>query len=259
MKRFYLLSILTLSVITFVGCGNTSPVNNTPSNVITVEPVETSTPILNTEPTLTEVPTLTSQPSLTTSPTKAPTNKPTTPATTNKTDATVVPTLDSQPIQTTEPTPSPTKESVDYTSESELISETQTITTNNMNCYEEVLKLVNRIRKDAGISPLTLDVAICQAATMRAIEMDYSDKLSHTRPNGTSYVTIFNLYNIPYKTVGENIAAGYPRASTVVEGFKNSPKHYANLIDKRYTKLGVGMSNTGIGTYNTYWVLLFLD
>ena len=39
---------------------------------------------------------------------------------------------------------------------------------------------------------------------------------------------------------GENIAAGQPDATAVVTSWMNSPGHKANILDKRYTGLGVG-------------------
>lgn len=73
----------------------------------------------------------------------------------------------------------------------------------------EVLRLVNIERAKVGAAPLVLDEALCNAANMRAIEMDYSGNFSHTRPNGNDCYTVFKLCNIAYNSCGENIAAGY--------------------------------------------------
>lgn len=78
--------------------------------------------------------------------------------------------------------------------------------------YNEVLRLMNEIRSGVGVAPLTLDMTMCQAASMRALEMDY--------------------YGIHYSSAGENIAAGYGSPASVVEGWKNSSGHYAKLLYK---------------------------
>lgn len=54
---------------------------------------------------------------------------------------------------------------------------------------------------------------------------------------------------------GENIAAGQPDATAVVSSWMNSPGHKANILDRRYTGLGVGYA-TG-SCYRTYWVQIF--
>lgn len=63
--------------------------------------------------------------------------------------------------------------------------------------------------------------------------------------------------NVSYYTCGENIATGQKTPAAVVNDWKNSPGHYANMIDASFTKLGVGYSGTGIGAYGHYWCQLF--
>ena len=141
--------------------------------------------------------------------------------------------------------------------DAQLMDESNAKTVANMDFYNEVLVLVNEIRAEAGVAPLTLDTTMCQAATVRAIEMNYSNLYSHTRPYGRSCFSVFDLYNINYWCCGENIAAGYSSAQSVVNGWKNSEGHYANMINADFTKLGVGMSDEESGDYGIYWVQLF--
>lgn len=125
--------------------------------------------------------------------------------------------------------------------------------------YEEVLRLVNNIRAEAGVAPLVLDDTLCRAASMRAVELDYSNQFSHTRPDGSSCFSIYPYFNISYSATGENIAAGQPTPAAVVEGWKNSSGHYANMINASYGKLGVGYSASGVGDYGVYWVQMFTN
>lgn len=57
----------------------------------------------------------------------------------------------------------------------------------------EVLRLVNIERDKVGAAHLVLDGALCDAANMRAIEMDYSGNFSHTRPDGRDCFTVFHF------------------------------------------------------------------
>ena len=117
----------------------------------------------------------------------------------------------------------------------------------------EVLKYVNEYRAEVGASPLVLDNDLIIAANVRATEMAWSEKFSHTRPDGTSCFTVS-----PNKAFAENIAYGwggmYSTAKSVSEGWKASPGHYQNMIDSGYQTIGIGMYNLN-GTY--YWVQLF--
>lgn len=143
--------------------------------------------------------------------------------------------------------------------DTELVSESNTKAAANLALYQEVLRLVNEIRIAAGVAPLTLDTGLCQAATMRAVEMNYSGVFAHTRPDGRACWTAFDPYGISYKACGENIAAGYPTAAKVVEGWKNSPGHYKNMVSADFGKMGVGMSDEPIDQYGIYWTQLFTN
>lgn len=108
----------------------------------------------------------------------------------------------------------------------------------------------------AGVSPLILDDSLCNAASMRSLEMDYAQNMSHTRPDGRSFYTVFKEFNISYRYSGENIAWGYTSPKSVVEAWKNSPSHYENMISSKFTKLGVGYSQN---SQSPYWTQLFTD
>lgn len=121
----------------------------------------------------------------------------------------------------------------------------------------EVLRLVNIERDKVGAAHLVLDGALCDAANMRAIEMDYSGNFSHTRPNGSDCFTVFSFCNISFYTCGENIAAGYVTPADVVDGWMHSEGHKANILNASYTKMGLGYSIGGGGEYGHYWAQEF--
>jgi len=142
--------------------------------------------------------------------------------------------------------------------DAELKAESESAAASYIDYYNEVLRLTNEVRAAAGVAPLTLDSTLCKAASMRALEMDYAQIFSHTRPNGSSCFSTMDFFGCTYTTCGENIAAGYNSPEDVVEGWKNSPGHYANMIDPDFTKLGVGYTPTNVeGEYWYYWTQLF--
>ena len=100
----------------------------------------------------------------------------------------------------------------------------------------EVLRLTNYERTANGLAPLSVFSELDAAAGLRAEEI--TTLFSHTRPDGTPCSTA--LGDIPYYSVGENIAYGYPTPEAVVEGWMNSPGHRANILTEHYRHLGVG-------------------
>jgi len=121
----------------------------------------------------------------------------------------------------------------------------------------QVLDLVNEERLSRNIPPLKVSEQAQQAAQIRAGEI-YT-LFSHTRPNGTSCLTVLDEYVTDgYMSAGENIAAGQSSPQEVVEDWMNSPGHRANILDESYTALGVGYYYNSSGLYCSYWVQLFI-
>ena len=139
------------------------------------------------------------------------------------------------------------------------INEYDSITINNIqneNTYtdliNEVYEITNNYRSLVGVSSLTLDSSLVEAASIRAKEI--SDSFSHTRPNGSSCFTVLSELGISYGTAGENIAVGYSSSQSVMEGWRSSSGHYQNIISSKFKKIGIGVN---IINNQYYWVQIF--
>ena len=120
---------------------------------------------------------------------------------------------------------------------------------------EEVVRLVNIERRKRGITPLSISNKLSSAATIRANEL--TQKFSHTRPNGRSYISAVESAGYAYSYVGENIAAGQKRPQDVMNTWMNSAGHRANILNPNYTEIGIGISYTQNNIYGTHWIQLF--
>lgn len=118
---------------------------------------------------------------------------------------------------------------------------------------QQIVDLVNAERQKAGLAPLTLDKKVTAASQVRAEEIRQS--FSHTRPNGSNFATALREQNVSYRRAGENIAWGQPSPEAVVNAWMNSSGHRANILNKNFTKIGVGYFH-----YNgrNYWSQLFV-
>lgn len=137
------------------------------------------------------------------------------------------------------------------------IEQGELLYTKYLSYLQEVLKYTNEIRAEAGVAPLVLDETLSIAASGRSAEMDYYNYFAHTRPDGSSCFNILDEVNVRWNYVGENIAWGYSTPKAVVEGWKNSPGHYENIVNPNFKKLGVGLSKEYQGT--TYWTQIFTN
>ena len=116
-----------------------------------------------------------------------------------------------------------------------------------------VVELVNEERAKAGLNPVTLRKNISAAAQMRAQETEVS--FSHTRPDGTKFTTALAQAGVTYRGAGENIAWGQRTPEQVMNGWMNSAGHRANILNEKFTSIGVGYYQNAAGT--NYWTQLF--
>ena len=109
---------------------------------------------------------------------------------------------------------------------------------------EEVIRLTNIERENAGLEPVTADDTAMEYAQIRAEELAIS--YSHTRPNNEDKSSN-GLYFI------ENIAYGQKTPAEVVQDWMNSPGHCATLLGN-YSEYG---NKFGVGVYKSggkiYW------
>lgn len=137
---------------------------------------------------------------------------------------------------------------------SDLKDEAISVKALNKGTYNEMLSYVNGYRSEVNASPLSIDDDLNLAATIRAIEMAYSKKFSHFRPDGNMCYSIAEDLNLNVNSMGENIAYGQKTAAGVSEVWRNSDGHYGNMISTMFTRVGFGKYTLN---GKTYWVQIF--
>lgn len=115
----------------------------------------------------------------------------------------------------------------------------------------EVWEIVNAEREKQGLAPLKLDEELTKMAMQRAAECAVD--LGHTRPDLSEWSTI--LDDVYLFACGENVAAGDKTSQGVMNGWMNSPGHYANIMNENYYQsIGIGcFEHNGV----CYWTQLF--
>ena len=116
-----------------------------------------------------------------------------------------------------------------------------------------MLQLVNTERAKNGLGALTMNTGASKAAQVRATEI--VKQFSHTRPNGQDPFTALKEFGVSYSAAGENIAYGYSTAQSVMNAWMNSPGHRANILNGRFTQIGIGVYQSN-GVY--YWTQEFI-
>lgn len=123
-----------------------------------------------------------------------------------------------------------------------------------LNYEKEVVRLVNDIRVQNGLKPLTEDWELSRVARIKSQDMKDNNYFSHTSPiYGTPFQMIRN-FGISYRSAGENIARGQATPQAVVNAWMNSSGHRANILNPSYTRIGVGYVANG-----KYWTQMFIS
>ena len=115
----------------------------------------------------------------------------------------------------------------------------------------KLVELVNSARANAGLAPLAIDVDLSYVARVKSQDMHDNKYFSHTSPTYGSPFDMMKKFGIQYRSAAENIA----RTSSVESahnGFMNSEGHRNNIMNPRFTHIGIGI-------YNGYYTQMFIQ
>ncbi len=121
----------------------------------------------------------------------------------------------------------------------------------------DLVAAVNSFRAARGLARLAISDTLTFASKWMATDMAVYDYFSHTSRDGRAPVQRMTDagYPGPQTYTGENMAAGYASAAEVLNGWINSPAHYAVLTNPNYRAIGVGRAYSAGSSYHTYWVM----
>ena len=110
----------------------------------------------------------------------------------------------------------------------------------------EMLELLNEERIANGLKPLVADTALREVARQHSDDMFRRGYFSHLSPEGDTPFNRIREANITFLTAGENLALA-PTLTIAHEGLMNSPGHRANILQKRFGRVGIGVLQGGPG------------
>lgn len=113
------------------------------------------------------------------------------------------------------------------------------------NAEREMLDLVNKERKKAGINSVEFDIGLTNVAREHCKDMFKRGYFSHYTPEGKSPFDRMNNANIEFQYAGENLALA-PNTNLAMKGLMNSPGHRENILSENFGTLGIGVIDGGI-------------
>lgn len=134
----------------------------------------------------------------------------------------------------------------------------------------KVLDAVNEERKSRGLPILYFDIELQTGARIRSYELCEAGLFDHTRPDGDGWSSVLteDLHMGKLGLVGENLARvdsqnparEHLTAAEWVKMWKDSPEHYALILNESFTHGAVGIYYMRTDDrYVTYATMLFAE
>ncbi len=123
---------------------------------------------------------------------------------------------------------------------------------------DEVIRLTNLKRREAGVPELSYNAALSQAAKAKGEHMLANDYWAHIAPDGTEPWKFFTDYGYKYRYAGENLARDFSNPSSAIDAWMASPSHKENMLSSKYKEIGVAVVEGDLnGVETTIIVQLF--
>lgn len=129
-------------------------------------------------------------------------------------------------------------------------------TSNNVVLLQsKIIAETNLQRQENGnLTALKENAKLDEAAAAKANDMFLKQYFEHISPTGVGPGDLAQKYGYDYIVEGENLILGnFSSEKEVVQDWMNSPGHRANILNNRYTEIGVAIIK---GTYKgeTVWI-----
>lgn len=124
------------------------------------------------------------------------------------------------------------------------------ISTDNIEANaKELIDLTNNYRKQLGLTELTPNARLTQAAVNKAGDLLNSQYFNHTSPAGKKFSQWIKDVDYKYFYVGENLAIDFDNNQEIFQAWLNSPSHKENIIKPQYQEIGIAVIE---GKYNNH-------
>ncbi len=104
-----------------------------------------------------------------------------------------------------------------------------------------VLELLNKDRQAASLEALQLNPILSSSALAKANDIVAKDYFAHISPDGKKPWDWIDRGQYAYAIVGENLAMNFTTALSVHKALMNSPSHKHNIMNDKYSDIGLAM------------------
>jgi len=121
---------------------------------------------------------------------------------------------------------------------------------------ENIINLTNQSRQQFSEQSLVENSLLDQAAQAKADDMLAKGYFAHVTPDGRTPWSFITAAGYSYLEAGENLAVNFSQAEDVETAWMNSPGHRANLLNKDFQDIGIGISE---GQYQSHTAIFVVQ
>jgi uncharacterized protein YkwD len=114
--------------------------------------------------------------------------------------------------------------------------------------------MISGYRQNNGLGAVTIDPILTRMALEQARVMAARDKLDHSA--GRPFQDRILTSGFDAKVAAENISAGYHTLAEAFSGWRDSPKHRANMLLNGATRMGIAAVYAPNSKYKVFWSLI---
>ncbi len=105
-----------------------------------------------------------------------------------------------------------------------------------------IIALTNESRGGFNLPALRENSVLDKAAQDKANDMLVRGYFSHNTPDGKTPWSFIQAAGYSYLSAGENLAVNFTEAENVEAAWMNSPGHKANILNKTFSEIGIGIA-----------------
>ncbi len=103
----------------------------------------------------------------------------------------------------------------------------------------DLIQMTNAVRAEQGIPELVPNHALTEAAQRKAEDLLGKAYFSHTTPEGKPFYEWIEESGYHYLYAGENLAIDFSENEPLLSAWMGSPTHRANIVNSRYSDIGI--------------------
>lgn len=120
-----------------------------------------------------------------------------------------------------------------------------------------LVNLANSDRQSNNLSSLVTNPLLERAAQLKANDMLSRGYFSHVTPDGKTPWYWLNLVGYKYSAAGENLAINFVDSKDINDAWMNSPSHRANILNNKFSEIGVAAAKGVYQGRETIFVVQF--